>query len=143
MSDCVFCKIAAGEIPCTKVYEDDACLTFMDIGPLADGHTLLIPKKHYEFLYDMPADEVAHLGRQLPALAKAVKEAMGAEGINVLQNNGRVSGQAVPHVHFHFIPRVADDGLGYRWPAKEADFDLLAKQADAIRATLSGPTAVS
>ena len=138
MSDCIFCRIVAGEIPCTKVYEDDLCLAFMDIGPLADGHTLLIPKKHYEFLYEMPPDEVAHLARRLPAMAKAVQEAMGAEGLNVLQNNGRVSGQAVPHVHFHFIPRVEGDGLGYRWPAKEADFDALKQQAEAIRAKLNG-----
>jgi len=136
MSDCVFCRIVAGEIPCTKVYEDDLCLAFMDSGPLADGHTLLIPKKHYEFLHEMPPEEVAHLARRLPAMAKAVQETMGAEGLNVLQNNGRVSGQAVPHVHFHFIPRARGDGLGYRWPAKEADFDVLKEQAEAIRAKL-------
>ncbi len=138
MADCIFCKIVAGEIPCTKVYEDDLCLAFMDIGPLADGHTLLIPKTHYEFLHEMPAEEAAHLGKHLPVLAKAVQEAMGAEGLNVLQNNGRISGQAVPHVHVHFIPRDRGDGLGYRWPAQEADFDRLKQQAEAIRAKLKG-----
>ncbi len=134
--DCIFCRIAAGEVPCTRVYEDDTCLAFMDIGPLADGHTLLISKKHYEFIHEMPADEAAHLGRQIPALAKAVQEAMGADGLNVLQNNGHVSGQAVGHVHFHFIPRVPGDGLGYRWPARESDTETLKKQADAIRQRL-------
>jgi histidine triad (HIT) family protein len=137
MSDCIFCKIVAGEIPCTKVYEDDLCLAFMDIGPIAPGHTLLIPKKHYEAIMEMPADEAAHLGRQLPALARAVKSAMDVPGLNVLQNNGKVAGQAVAHLHIHFIPRRADDGLGYRWPAKPADFEMLKKQAEAIRAGLT------
>jgi len=136
--ECIFCKIAAGEVPCIRVYEDDACLAFMDIGPLADGHTLLIPKKHYEFIYEMPPDEAAHLGRQIPALAKAVQEAMEADGLNVLQNNGRVSGQAVGHVHFHFIPRVPGDGLGYRWPAGDSDTETLKKQAEVIRTKLEG-----
>jgi len=134
--DCIFCKIVAGEIPCTKVYEDEACLAFMDIGPLADGHTLLIPKKHYTFIREMPPEEAAHLGRQIPALAGAVEQAMEADGLNVLQNNGKVAGQAVDHVHIHFIPRVPDDGLGYRWPAGESDPETLKKQADAIRARL-------
>jgi histidine triad (HIT) family protein len=136
VTDCVFCKIVAGDIPCTRVYEDEQCLAFMDIGPLAGGHTLLVPKKHYEFLHEMPAEETAHLGRLLPALAGAVQEAMGAEGLNVLQNNGKVAGQAVGHVHVHFIPRVPNDGLGYRWPAGESDPETLKRQADAIRARL-------
>jgi len=134
--DCIFCKIAAGEIPCTRVWEDERCLAFLDIGPLADGHTLLIPKKHYEVIGEMPPEEVAHLGRQVPGLARAVQQAMEADGLNVLQNNGRVAGQAVGHVHVHFIPRVPDDGLGYRWPAGEADPETLRRHAEAIRAAL-------
>jgi len=134
--DCIFCKIAAGEIPCTRVWEDERCLAFLDIGPLADGHTLLIPKKHYEVIGEMPPEEVAHLGRQVPGLARAVQQAMEADGLNVLQNNGRVAGQAVGHVHVHFIPRVPDDGLGYRWPAGEADPETLRRHAEAIRAEL-------
>jgi len=134
--DCIFCKIVAGEIPCTRVWEDEQCLAFMDIGPLADGHTLLIPKKHYEVIGEMPPDEVAHLGRQVPGLARAVEEAMAADGLNVLQSNGSVAGQVVGHVHIHFIPRVPNDGLGYRWPAGEADPETLQRQAEAIRANL-------
>lgn len=136
MPDCVFCRIAAGDIPCTKVYEDEVCLAFMDIGPISSGHTLLIPKRHYETISEMPADEVAHLAAHLPALARAVQEAVGAQGINILQNNGAVAGQEVPHVHVHFIPRRPGDGLGYRWPARKADFKVLAQQAEAIRARL-------
>jgi len=136
MSDCIFCNIVAGQIPCTRVFEDNACLVFMDINPISPGHTLLITKKHYEAISQMPAGEAAHLGRHLPALARAVQAAVGAPALNVLQNNGRAAGQAVAHLHIHFIPRWPDDGLGFRWPAKPADFEVLARQAEAIRAEL-------
>ena len=115
--NCVFCKIVAGQIPCLRVYEDDLILAFLDIGPLAQGHLLVIPKEHAERLEDASVDALAHLIRQVPRLARAVAKATGAAGYNLLQNNGQVSGQAVPHVHFHIIPRAAADGLGYRWNA--------------------------
>ena len=115
--DCVFCKIARGEIPCAKVFEDEAALAFMDIGPLAEGHVLLIPRLHYETLDDIPAGEAAGVLRHLPALVKAVKAATGCQGVNVLQNNGRVAHQFVPHVHFHVIPRNAGDEFHFNWPA--------------------------
>jgi len=116
--DCIFCKIAAGQAPCHKIFEDEVCIAFLDIGPLADGHLLVVPKKHYEWLTEMTPDEVAALARRLPMLGRAVVKATGAEGFNVLQNNGRCSGQVVMHVHFHIIPRREGDGLGYRWLAK-------------------------
>jgi len=136
MPDCIFCKIVAGQIPCTKVYEDDACLAFLDIGPIAPCHTLLIPKKHYETIRDMPPDEAARLARALPRLATAVQAAAAADSLNLLQANGKAAGQEVPHVHFHLIPRRPGDGLGYHWPAKKADFAVLAKEAEAIRRRL-------
>lgn len=136
MADCVFCRIIAGEIPCTRVYEDDRCLAFMDIGPISPGHVLLIPKTHYESVMEMPPEDVAHLGARVPALARAVKEALEAHGVNVLQNNGATAGQVVPHVHVHLIPRWPNDGLGFRWPAKKGEPDVLRKQAEAIRAQL-------
>lgn len=116
--DCVFCKIVAGTIPAMTVLDTSHALAFLDIAPLADGHTLLIPKRHYETIGEMSPEELAPVLHDLPRLATAVLSATGAEGYNVLQNNGSVSGQAVPHVHFHIIPRVADDGLGYRWKPK-------------------------
>lgn len=116
-ADCVFCKIIAGQIPSAKVYEDDACIAFLDIGPLADAHLLLVPKGHYEWITDMPAEQVAAVAGRIPKLARAVLKVSRAEGFNVLQNNGKASGQAVPHVHFHIIPRREGDGLGYRWNA--------------------------
>ncbi len=114
---CIFCKIVAGQIPATRVYEDDDILAFLDIGPLAEGHLLIIPKEHAERLEGVNPEVLAHLARKLPDFAAAVVKVTGAQGYNLLQNNGRVSGQAVPHVHFHIIPRVESDGLGYRWPA--------------------------
>jgi histidine triad (HIT) family protein len=115
--DCVFCKIAAGEIPSLKVFDDATTFAFLDINPLADGHLLVIPRAHYAQLDEMPDDEVSRVTGHLPRLARAVVAATGAEGYNILQNNGAVSGQAVMHVHFHIIPRTGADGLGYRWNA--------------------------
>ncbi len=113
--DCVFCKIVAGQIPSHTVLRDDACMAFLDVNRLADGHLLLIPLDHYSRLDEMPAEVTAAVARRLPELGRALVRATGAEGYNVLQNNGAVSGQAVPHVHFHLIPRRDADGLGYRW----------------------------
>jgi len=114
---CIFCEIVAGKIPCAKVFEDDAALAFLDIGPLAAGHALLIPKAHYETVDQMPADVAAAVLRHLPALAAAVQAATGATGVNVLQNNGRSAHQAVPHVHVHIIPRREGDTWHFNWPA--------------------------
>jgi histidine triad (HIT) family protein len=96
----------------------------------------VVPKKHYEAITEMPADEAAALFKPIPGLAAAVKAALKAEALNVLQNNGRAAGQAVDHLHVHLIPRWAGDGLGFRWPAKQADFAVLAKQAADIKAGL-------
>ena len=115
--DCIFCKIATGDVPCCKIREDDISLAFMDIGPLAEGHTLLIPKEHYVTVDDMPADQAAGMLRYLPALVSAVRAATGCDGINVLQNNGQAAHQFVPHVHFHIIPRKAGDEFHFNWPA--------------------------
>jgi len=138
-SECVFCRIVAGELPCYRIFEDDVSIAFLDIGPLAEGHLLVVPKKHYEQITEMPADEVAALARNLPLLARAVVRATGAEGFNILQNNGRCSGQVVMHVHFHIIPRREGDGLGYRWPAKrypEGRAEQIQRQiVDALRAS--------
>lgn len=119
MSDgeCIFCKIVSGKIPATKVFEDDSCLAFLDIGPLAPGHVLLIPKVHVETLDQLSAEQAAAMMAHLPALLRAVRSATGCEGANILQNNGRVAHQFVPHVHFHIIPRSAGDEFHFNWPA--------------------------
>ena len=115
--ECVFCKMVAGQIPVTKIYEDDVVLSFLDIGPLSDGHTLVIPKKHFEKLHECPSEILGHVGSRLGRIAKAVSDAMGSDGYNVLCNNGSAAGQLVGHVHFHIIPRNTGDGVFDRWPA--------------------------
>ena len=117
MDDCIFCKIAAGAIPSAKVLEDAAAFAFLDIGPLAEGHVLLIPKGHYVTVDQMPADDAAGLLKHLPALVRAVQAATGCAGVNVLQNNGAVAHQVVRHVHFHIIPRNSGDAFHFNWPA--------------------------
>ncbi len=116
--DCIFCKIAAGQIPANTVLETDRAMAFLDIGPLSEGHVLVIPRDHFGRLEEMSAETGAHLGSLLPTLGAALVRVTGAAGYNVLQNNGRMAGQVVPHVHFHLIPRAEGDGLGYRWHPK-------------------------
>jgi len=137
--NCIFCKIASGAIPSLKVFEDEQTFAFLDIRPLAEGHMLVIPKRHCATLPDMSAEEIAATTRHLPRLARAVMAATGAEGCNVLQNTGRAAGQEVPHVHWHIIPRRSGDGLGYRWNAssyapgrdRQVQESILAALADA------------
>lgn len=116
-SDCIFCKIAGGDIPSLRLSETPDTLAFLDINPLAPGHALLIPKGHYQGILDAPEDVWQSLAGRLPELARAVMRSTGATGLNVLQNTGRSSGQAVFHLHIHLIPRCDGDGLGYRWNA--------------------------
>jgi len=123
MSDCIFCKIIAGEIPSVKVYEDEHVYAFMDIMPLSKGHTLLIPKTHHEFVYDMTPEEAAQLFSVAPKIARAIKETFEPEGMNLLNNNGPKAGQSVFHFHLHFIPRYgASDGFGAKWMTKEKEY---------------------
>jgi len=133
-SDSIFTRIIKGEIPCQRVFENEYLLAFLDINPLAEGHTLVVPKEQVERLEDLSPESAAEMGRWLGRIARWVLAATGAEGYNVLQNNGRVAGQEVPHVHFHIIPRRAGDGLGYRWNARPADPQYLEELAERIRA---------
>jgi len=110
----LFARIILGELPAAKVWESDLALAFLDIHPAAPGHTLLVPKGSFASLMDLPDDLSAHLGRVLPRLCRAVKETTGADGINVIVNNGAAAGQVIFHVHYHIIPRFVQDG--YRWP---------------------------
>jgi len=139
--NCIFCKINKGEIPCHKLYEDERVLAFLDIGPLSEGHALIIPKSHYATIDEVPADDAAAMGRIAPAMSKAIMQATGAKSWNLLQNNGSDAGQAVGHVHLHIIPRVAGDareaptpgnGLPFKWPAGEVDHGKAEELAKAI-----------
>lgn len=114
---CIFCKIAEGTIPARQVYCDESCIAFLDIAPLAPGHTLVIPRQHVTSLLDCSADTMVAVTRVLPRIGSALLTATGATGLNLLQNSGASSGQVVMHLHFHLIPRREGDGLGYRWNA--------------------------
>src|SRR5436305_2280595 len=117
----IFDKILSGEIPSYKVYEDEHVFAFLDIGPLSEGHTLVIPKERKAQLHQLSDEAAAAVGRVLPRLCRAVLAASGATDYNVLQNNGSAAHQDVMHVHFHVIPRLGDAGLGVRWPAGRLD----------------------
>ena len=116
-TDCVFCRIVAGQIPARTILATDAAVAFLDVAPLAEGHTLLIPRRHVVRVEDLPDSDAAELARLLPRLARAIRAACGSPGLNILQNNGPEAGQVVGHLHIHLIPRRASDGLGYRWNA--------------------------
>ncbi len=118
MSDCIFCKIIAGDIPSYKVYEDNNVLAFLDIAPINYGHTLVIPKKHYANLEEIPEDLLCKVTKAVKKVGKAIKEGLGVNGYNVGENNNPVAGQIVPHIHFHIIPRKENDGLTM-WPQKK------------------------
>jgi histidine triad (HIT) family protein len=115
----IFDKILSGEIPSHKVYEDDHVLAFLDIGPLSDGHTLVIPKERKARLDQLSDDSAAAIGRVLPRLCRAVMRATGATDYNILQNNGSAAHQVVMHVHFHIIPKFGREGLGLLWSARQ------------------------
>ena len=117
--DCVFCKIVNGGIPSSKVYEDKNSLAFLDINPLNKGHTLVIPKKHYETIADIPESEVAELMKVVKKVGIAAQKAVGAQGLNITQNNGKAAEQFVPHIHFHLIPRFDEDGIYMTHPKKK------------------------
>jgi diadenosine tetraphosphate (Ap4A) HIT family hydrolase len=119
---CIFCQIVAGEIPSFKLFEDELVLAFLDVSPLSHGHFLVIPKQHAEYITSVSDEALA----RIPVVIKRIALAMGLEdsAFNVLQNNGRAAGQVVPHVHFHCIPRTAEDGLTTRWEPMEGGLDF-------------------
>lgn len=132
----IFDKILDGDIPCHRVYEDDHVLAFLDIGPLSEGHTLVIPKERKAELHELSDEAAAAIGRVLPRIARAVREATGARAYNVLQNNGSAAHQVVRHVHFHVIPKIGDRGLGIGWNAGSLSGEKGAELAQRMRALL-------
>ena len=111
----IFDKILSGDIPSYKVYEDEHVYSFLDINPIAPGHTLVIPKEAKERLHELSDESAAAIGRALPRICRAVMKATGASDYNILQNNGAPAHQSVMHIHFHIIPKFPDQGLGIRW----------------------------
>ncbi len=125
-AECLFCKIIKDEIPSKKVYEDNDCLAFLDINPANRGHCLIIPKKHYENIYDIDDRALEKLIITAKNLSKLVKEKLECNGINIVQNNERYAGQLVNHFHVHIIPRYEDDKVVItyqRVSLSDADFE--------------------
>ncbi len=136
--DCVFCKIITGDIHANVVSESELALAFLDVGPLADGHLLVIPLEHHESLLDLSPGTCAEIAQSLPWLGRALVRVTGATGFNVLQNNGAVAGQVINHVHFHLIPRFEGDGLGFRWKSGTYAEGKAAELAEAYQTALRG-----
>lgn len=129
--DCVFCKIVEGTLPSSKIYEDEHIIAFLDITPINPGHTLVIPKSHHENIFEIPDETLAHMSPKIKALAKAIKHATGAHGVNITQNNGKAAGQVVFHSHTHIMPRFDDDGYGlwkHKRPYNEGEKETVAEE---------------
>jgi histidine triad (HIT) family protein len=109
--ECIFCKMVSKQIPVALVYEDEKTLAFLDINPIAKGHTLVITKNHYDNFLLVPEEELKGLIETIHKVSVAIVRATGAEGFNVLNNTGEVSGAVIGHVHFHVVPRLKDDGV--------------------------------
>ncbi|MHA2214551.1 MAG: HIT family protein [Candidatus Hodarchaeales archaeon] len=123
MEDCIFCKIIAGEIPSVKLYEDEKTIAFLDIYPVAKGHTLIIPKNHSATLYDISIKDAEAVGATVSRVAKTVKKVLKCDGVNVYQGNERAAMQEIFHVHFHVIPRFEDDGIVFMAQKSELQED--------------------
>lgn len=118
-NNCIFCKIANGEIPSKTIYEDDNFRVFLDLGPAAKGHALIVPKDHYANLYELPEDTAADVMRLAKRMALQIKDKLQCDGLNLVQNNGETAGQTVHHFHMHVIPRYEDDGQKIGWKPGE------------------------
>ncbi len=132
-NDCVFCAIAAGEIPSFKVYEDDLVLAYLDINPFTVGHTLVIPKAHATGLLDTPPELLKEIIVRVQKVAAHVKAVLPCDGFNILQNNGAAAGQTVPHVHFHIVPRFGAAADALSFANGKGDMTALKALAERIR----------
>ena len=131
MEKCLFCKIASGEIPSKIIYDSPDVMAFLDIKPANPGHVLVIPKEHFETLPELPEHLNSALLQVIKIVTQAQIETLGAQGVNVLQNNGELAGQAVPHIHIHVIPRFKDDKIVINWTPielKHEQFDEIQKR---------------
>ena len=125
--DCIFCRIAAGEIPSATVYEDEGFRAILDLGPAAKGHMLILPKDHYQDLYELPDDTAAGAMKLAKKVAARMKEVLHCDGLNLVQNNGAAAGQTVLHFHLHVIPRYENDGQRILWnPTEPSNEELQA-----------------
>lgn len=124
MKDCIFCKIINGEIPCHKIYEDQNALAFLDISKQYYGHTLVIPKKHYKNILEIPANELAEIMNVVQKISQHYIQNCGFEGINIANNNEECAHQSVFHLHIHIIPRKTNDNVKLYADVESLDLDL-------------------
>ena len=136
VSDCIFCKIVAGEIPCFKLFEDDKTLAFMDINPVHPGHALVIPKAHAENIHAIDPEDLAAVARTAKIVASAIERAVAPEGLTLLQANGPAAGQSVGHLHVHLVPRQMGDGVPMTWGLNPGDMDDIGRVAERIRGAI-------
>lgn len=132
MSDCIFCKIANGEIPSNTIYEDEKFRVILDLGPATKGHALVLPKEHYADLFEIPEDTLAEAAKVAKKVAANIKEKLGCDGLNLVQNNGETAGQTVMHFHLHIIPRYKNDGQNILWKPQSPSADELVAVKNAI-----------
>ena len=137
-ADCVFCKIRDGQIPSAKLYEDDRTFAIMDINPLNAGHCLVILKNHAPTLFDADPADLAAAVATAKKVGTAVKAAVKADGLNMMQANGAAAFQSVPHYHLHLIPRFTNDGKGFDWKLVPGTRDEIMANAEKIKAALGG-----
>ena len=137
MSDCVFCRIVAGQIPSTRVHEDEHTLAFMDLGQVNPGHVLVTVKKHAANLYELDDMQAAAVARASTRVARAIREAFAPAGLSVYQANGKAAGQTVFHYHVHLLPRHEADGMELTWPVKNPPREKLEGYAEKIRMQLT------
>jgi histidine triad (HIT) family protein len=134
---CIFCKIAAGEIPSARVLETGHAVAFLDINPVNKGHVLVVPRAHHATLADLPEQAAAQAASLLPRLCRAVRKAARADGLNVIVNVGAVAGQTVDHVHWHIIPRHARDHVHWPWPHEKYAGDEMGRMREEIEKSLA------
>ncbi|AAK34475.1 histidine triad protein [Streptococcus pyogenes JRS4] len=138
MENCIFCSIIQGDIPSSKVYEDEQVLAFLDISQTTKGHTLVIPKQHVRNLLEMTAETASHLFARIPKIARAIQSATGATAMNIINNNEALAGQTVFHAHVHLVPRYnEEDGISIQYTTHEPDFPVLEKLARQINQEVS------
>lgn len=122
MEECLFCKIVRGDSASFKIFEDESVFAFLDIFPAAKGHTLIVPKRHFETIYDIPEDILNKVMSVSKKLAEDYKKKFGIDACNIIQSNGSVAQQEIPHFHVHLIPRSKDDGINFKYNDKGKDF---------------------
>ncbi|MBP5554686.1 MAG: HIT family protein [Lachnospiraceae bacterium] len=125
--DCIFCKLANGVFPTNSIYEDDKFNVILDNGPATKGHALILPKEHADDLFELPDDTAAEAFKLAKKLGKHIMETFGADGLNVVQNNGEAAGQTVRHFHLHLIPRYNNDGQKIQWEPTSPSSEELVK----------------